>query len=84
MERRELFAFQIVCVFFYLTEMGVNFISVKIVDGRKITVVRDIVLDYWRRKFGIDLLCLVILVLDAAISSEITQYLRILVLLKGK
>ena len=62
--------------------MFTNFISVKAVEGRRITIIKDIFMDYFRRKFPFDLPCLSILIIDLASQSRETQYLRLIVLLK--
>lgn len=62
----QMFVIQIICIFFYLMEIVTNFISIKNIDGRKITLLNEIFLHYLKTKFPIDLFCFVILLLDVA------------------
>lgn len=69
LDRNELFGFQMVCVLFYLAEFILNCISMKSVDGKKLELLREIFRHYLHRKFSIDLLCLILIIIDAAFTS---------------
>lgn len=69
---------------FYTIEIIINFISIKTIDGRKIIPLKEIFINYIKRKFFIDLLCLVILIVDINSRFIVTNYVRLCVVLKIK
>lgn len=61
---------QIICILYYTFEIGLKFVSIKTVNGRMYLLYKDIFLDYLRRKFPLDLLLLLILIIDASVQSK--------------
>lgn len=58
---------QIICILYYTFEIGLNFVSIKTVNGRMFLLYKDIFIDYLKRKFPLDLLLLLILIIDVSV-----------------
>lgn len=74
--------FQIYSIFFYLAELTMNFLTIKSVEGRKLTSMREISINYIKDRFALDVASIIILVFDIIIIHDLMVFVRLLVLLK--
>lgn len=75
-------AFQTFSFVFYLLEIGLNLITVKFEDGKKLSNIRDIWDFYLQDSFVIDLISVIILFMDLFLNLEFTIYLRLFIFVK--
>lgn len=67
---------------FYFVEIVVNFLTVKFVAGKKITMIREIGLYYIHNNFLIDVTSFFILFLDITTKVDAISYLRLFIIFK--
>jgi len=75
-------AFQTFSLVFYLIEIGINFITVKFEEGKRLSTLREIWNFYLNDNFLIDLISMVILMLDLFADFQITIYFRLFIIVK--
>lgn len=67
---------------YYVLDIALNFILIKSFSGRKLTKLKEIGLHYLTKFFAVDSACVLILLLDLAISSSLLQVLRLIFIAK--
>ena len=71
--------YQIYGGFWLLLETVVNYTTKK---ESKFEKFKEVVLDFLKSRFGIDVICLVAIIIDLYVTSQLTIFLRLLLFIK--
>jgi hypothetical protein len=75
-------AFQSFSLGFYLIEIGINFITIKFEEGKRLGTLREIWRYYLKDNFPIDFISMLILILDLFGDFKVTIYFRLFIIVK--